>query len=110
MVSMSLASLGWGCWWVFAFLTHFAPGWAPSVGVVSWVSCGFAAIGLLAAIWTVRAKLAWLLLALIPLGANGSLLMMPVVMKTLRVIHDGEARGVERGGDVAPLRQDVRGG
>ena len=110
MVSMSLASLGWGCWWIFAFLTHFAPEYAPSVRVVSWVSCGFAAVGLLAGVWTVRAKLAWLLFTLIPLTANGSLLLMPAVMKTLKVIREGEARGVERGEDVAPVDQNPRQG
>jgi hypothetical protein len=88
MLSMTLASLGWAAWWCFAFLKHFAPEHAPSSYTVQWIGCGFALPGFLVALWTIRAKLAWIVVTLVPLGANASLLTMPLVTKTLRVIRE----------------------
>lgn len=84
---MAFATLGWGAWWCFAFLTHFFPDHAPRSTTVQWIGVGFAVPGFLVALWTIRARLAWILVTLFPLLANASLLAMPVVMKTLRVIR-----------------------
>ena len=88
MLSMTLASLGWGAWWVTVILTRFAPEVAPGLRTTSIVSCSFAAAGFLVALWTVRARLAWLLVTLVPLLANASLLLVPIAIKAIRVIRD----------------------
>lgn len=82
---MCLASVGWSAFWVAAVWIRFAPESAPSFTAVSWFSSVFAAFGLLAALFTVRAKLAWLLFTAVPLFANTSLLLVPLVVQTLRV-------------------------
>lgn len=103
MLSMTFASLGWGAWWMLVFLTRVAPEHAPSSRVVQWIGVAFAVPGFLVALWTIRAKLAWIVVTLVPLAANGSLLAMPLVMKTLRVIRE------ERAQNLAPReRPDVR--
>ena len=89
---MTFASLGWAAWWLFAFLKHFAPEHAPSSYTVQWIGVGFAVPGFLIALWTIRARLAWIVVTLVPLGANASLLSMPLVMKTLRVIREEQAQ------------------
>lgn len=88
MLSMTFASLGWAAWWVFAFMKHFLPEHAPTSSTVQWIGVGFAAPGFLIALWTIRARLAWIVVTLVPLLANASLLSMPLVMKTLRVIRE----------------------
>lgn len=88
MLSMAFATLGWGAWWCLVFLTHFFPEHAPRTTTVQWIGVGFAVPGFLIALWTIRARLAWILVTLFPLLANASLLAMPVVMKTLRVIRE----------------------
>jgi len=89
MLSMILASLGWGVWWIEVFLTRFAPEHAPSLHTTALVGGAFALPGLLVAVWTIRAKAAWILITLVPLCANLSLLALPVLIKTLRVIREG---------------------
>lgn len=85
---MTFASLGWAAWWCLLFLKHFAPDHAPSTDLVQWIGVGFALPGFLIALWTIRAKLAWIVVTLVPLLANASLLSMPLVTKTLRVIRE----------------------
>ncbi len=92
---MCLASVGWGSFWVFAFWTRLAPDSAPALESVCTFSAVFAAFGLAAAIFSMRARLAWLLFTLIPLFANGSLLLLPSVIKTLRVIRTEQTRSLE---------------
>jgi hypothetical protein len=87
MVSMTLASLGWGVWWLTAFLMRFAPAHAPSVGSAVTVSCLFASVGFLIALATIRARLSWILITLIPLLANASLLVLPLAVRAIRVIR-----------------------
>ena len=88
---MTLASLGWGVWWITAFLIRFAPDFAPGLRAASIVSCVFATAGFLAAVWTIRARLAWLLFALVPLFANASLLLFPFALKAIRLIRAEQA-------------------
>lgn len=84
MFSMCMASLGWAMWWTTLVLARFAPAYAPDVRITGWCAGACAAVGFLAALWSFRAKLAWILFMLIPMWANGSLLAMPLVIKTLR--------------------------
>jgi len=83
MLSMMLASLGWGVWWITLALRKFAPQSAPSLETAGWIAAGIAAFGLLVAIWTIRAKAAWILITLIPLFANASLLAMPILVDAI---------------------------
>lgn len=92
---MCLASVGWGAFWVFALWTRVAPGSAPSLDSVCVFSGVFAAFGLAAALFSLRARLAWLLFTLIPLFANGSLLLLPTVIESLRVIRTEQTRSIE---------------
>jgi hypothetical protein len=77
MLSMTLAALGWGVWWVMLVLRRLAPGLSISLAVPDAISTGFAAIGFLVAILTVRARRSWLLFVAIPLLANAGLFFMP---------------------------------
>ena len=88
MLSMTLASFGWGAWWVAVILTRFAPEVAPGLRTTCIISSAFAAAGFLAALWTIRARLVWILMTLVPLLANGSLLLVPIAIKAVRVIRD----------------------
>lgn len=101
---MCLASVGWGAFWVMAVWTRLAPQSAPSIESVCWFSGIFAAFGLMAAIFSIRARLAWILFTLIPLFANGSLLLLPSVIKTLRVIRTEQVRSLESATAPAPRR------
>jgi hypothetical protein len=80
MVSISLATAGWGVWWVGFLLWRLAPDHAPPAWLVYTISSSLALVGLGAAVLCVRAGLAWLLLTAIPLFANLSLLAMPVLL------------------------------
>jgi hypothetical protein len=79
MLSMTLASLGWGCWWAALFVakyTSIVPDWR-------WVEVAaalFAAPGLVVALLTVRAQRTWLFFAAVPILANAGLLVLPVVL------------------------------
>lgn len=92
---MCLASVGWGSFWVFAFWTRLAPDSAPSLDSVCTFAGVFAAFGLAAAVFSMRARLAWLLFTLIPMFANGSLLLLPSAIRTLRVIRTEQTRSIE---------------
>lgn len=85
MLGMTLASLGWGSWWVALFLIRFAPAWQPSLSTVSTISCVFAGLGLAVSLLTVRAQRTWLLFACVPLLANASLLFVPWVLRGLSI-------------------------
>lgn len=80
MLSMTMASLGWGAWWLALLLRAVAPSVAPGVWPTMWVSCACAAVGFAWGLVTLRAKLAWVALAAIPLCANASLLLLPVIL------------------------------
>ncbi len=82
---MTLATVGWGVWWITVLLMRFAPGIAPSPTVTAWVASSFAVVGLFLAIFTIRARTIWVLLAGVPIFANGSLLALPFVVQDLEV-------------------------
>ena len=74
---MTLASLGWGTWWIVLFLRKLAPDIAPGILVPSVISTVFAVLGLSVAVLTFRARRSWMLFVTIPLVANVSLLCIP---------------------------------
>lgn len=76
MISMTLATLGWGCWWIAVFLKRVTD-FDVSIAMTGWAADAFAVCGLLLAILTIRAKRSWLLFSLVALTANGALLFLP---------------------------------
>ncbi len=76
---MTLASLGWGCWWAALFVAKFTP-IVPDWRWVEFAAALFAAPGLLVALLTVRAQKTWLCFAAVPILANAGLLVLPVVL------------------------------
>lgn len=87
MLSMALASLGWGVWWCEFALRHFVPESAPSLAVAAWFASAFALLGLLVAIWTIRAKAAWLMITMVPMLANASLLALPWLLSSIERVR-----------------------
>ena len=77
---MTLATLGWGVWWVSVLLHKFVPGLSPGLGATYVVTCALAGVGFCLACFTVRARLIWVLLAGVPMFANGTLLLLPVLL------------------------------
>ncbi len=74
IASMTLATAGWFVLWTTFFLRRFAPSIAPDWIVAWWIALLFALPGLGLAIFTVRARLIWVLLAAVPIFANASLI------------------------------------
>lgn len=80
MYAMVLATLGWGAWWLSLFARQFFPALFPGFAVTYWVACVPAAAGLLLAIFTIRARKIWILLAAVPICSNLFLLALPWVL------------------------------
>jgi hypothetical protein len=101
MVSMTFASLGWGTWWITAAFLHFKPHWAPSIGLTDDLMLTFATFGFLTAVLTIRARLAWVAVTMVPMLANLSVILIPFTLNTWRVdasgriVHDGESGKLE---------------
>lgn len=89
MLSMTLASLGWGTVWLTVVLMKLAPEWAPGVGAAEWIASLFALAGLACGVFTLRAKLAWILITGVPLFANGSLLVLPWIVPDPAALFSG---------------------
>ena len=86
---MVLASAGWLTWWLAIVMHRFGLDWAPGWRWVYGLSCTFAAIGLGLGLFTVRARTIWVLLAGVPILANGSLLLVPALL------HEQVTRALE---------------
>ena len=80
---MMLATVGWGTWWCVLFLHRFAPQREISLALPTVLSTVAASLGLLIAFFTLRARRTWILFALVPLFANGSLLFVPWLAEEL---------------------------
>jgi len=91
VAAMVMATFGWGAWWITALLYKFAPGSQPSLLTTYVVASVFALAGFGLALFSIRARLIWILLAGVPLFANGSLLMMPLLLDGARALMDSEA-------------------
>ena len=74
---MTLASLGWGTWWVVLIMRKLAPGLTLGIVVPGAISTAFALLGLGVAVLTLRARRSWILFVTVPLFANLSLLVVP---------------------------------
>lgn len=74
---MVCASLAWGVWWLALALSRWLPDWMPSLQVLGVISSLPAAVGLLLALATIRARDVWIVLASIPMAANGAVLALP---------------------------------
>lgn len=81
---MTLASCGWGVWWVGVFLAHFwpdlSPGFISGRALITAVSLAFAVPGLLLALLTLRARRSWLPFAFVAILANLALLSLPFLL------------------------------
>ena len=84
---MTLATVGWSVIWTSLVLTRWAPGWAPRPEVSYGVASALAAVGLFFAVFSIRAKLAWILICCAPLFANASLLALHAVVPWLLEPH-----------------------
>jgi hypothetical protein len=94
---MVFATVGWGAWWVTVFLHKLAPELAPSILTTSIIACIFASVGFFLAVFTVRARLIWVLLAGVPLFANGSLLLLPMLVSKSNWLEPSPAAAAEPG-------------
>lgn len=88
MLSMTLATLGWACWW-FALLLAKVAGVEPNVAWVEVCAAVFAIPGLAVAIFTLRAQASWLFFVSVPLMANAGLLLLPLVLPEDFFVHAG---------------------
>lgn len=86
MWSMTLATLAMAVWGAVVVGLEFAPEHVPSFGAVFAAACLFAVPGLMLGFFTLRAKRAWLLVALVPLFANGMLIALPWFVHHMREI------------------------
>lgn len=80
---MTLASFGWGVWWVWLFWRRIAPDSAPGLQGTGWLGGGFATLGLVFAVLTIRAGRTWLLFVVTAILANVGLLLLPWVISGL---------------------------
>ena len=80
---MKLASRGGGAWWMSVALARVAPDYAPGVVLTQAIADGFAIAGLLAGFFTLRAKLAWILITGVPIFANLALIVFPFLLPEL---------------------------
>ena len=85
---MTLATLAMVVWGMVVMGLEFAPECVPRFGVVFAAACLFAVPGLVLGLFTLRAKRSWLLLALVPLFANGMLITLPWLVHQLRAGTD----------------------
>lgn len=83
-LAMVLATLGWGAWWCVLLLHQLVPDLHIPLYVPAALSLAAAVPGLLVAILTLRARRTWVLFALVPLFANGSLLLVPWLVSEWR--------------------------
>ena len=87
---MVMATAAWMTWWVAIVIHRFAPAYAPGWPWVYGLAGTFAAAGLGLGLFTIRARTIWLLLASVPIVANGSLLLVPAL------IHEDVVRALAR--------------
>jgi hypothetical protein len=82
-LAMMLATLGWGTWWCVLLARRLAPEREIPLVLPASISTAAALLGFAIAILTLRARRAWILFALVPLFANGSLLFVPWLVREL---------------------------
>ena len=87
---MVLATAAWMAWWLALVLHRWAPSMAPGWPIVYGVACTCASVGLFFALFTIRARRVWILLATVPIFANASLLLIPALL------HDEVVRALAK--------------
>jgi hypothetical protein len=85
MHSMTLAALGWGCWWLALLLERYVPDLSPGFLPVAIAGCTFAAGGIALALLTIRATRSWLPFSMVALFANASLFALPWIVRGLEL-------------------------
>lgn len=80
MAAMILATCGWGLWWLGLATHSFLPSLFPGLLPIYIVTGTLASVGLFLAVFTIRARTIWVLLAGVPILANLSLLLLPAVV------------------------------
>lgn len=103
---MTFATLGWAVIWIALCLKRWAPGWAPAAEMSFAVASAFAVVGLGFGLFSLRAKLAWILITAAPIFANSSLLCLRLVVPGL--LGAAESPKVGDAGDAAALTERVR--
>lgn len=81
---MTLATLAMAVWGITVVALEYVPHRVPDFSVVFAAACLFALPGFLLGLLTLRARRGWLLLAMVPLSANGMLIVLPWVVHRLR--------------------------
>jgi hypothetical protein len=84
VLSMTLATLAMAVWGLTLVWMRVSPQSAPRFEIAFLAAGFFAVPGVILALLTVRAKLAWLLFACVPLFANASMLVLPWIARWLR--------------------------
>jgi ABC-type enterochelin transport system permease subunit len=84
MVSMTLATMAMGVWGITVVWMKLDRGSAPSLKGTFLAASLFAGPGFVLALFTLRARLAWLMFAIVPVFANGMLLFLPWIVMRLR--------------------------
>ena len=84
MWSMTLATLAGAVWGATVVAMELAPERVPGFWLVFAVAGLFSVPGFALGLLTLRAKRAWLLLAMVPLCANGMLIVLPWVVHGMR--------------------------
>lgn len=84
MLSMTLATLGAAVWGAALVWLRVAPRSAPSLLTTYLAASAFTVPGCLLAFLTLRARTAWILFTLVPLAANGMMLVLPYLELKLR--------------------------
>ena len=72
---MTLATFGWGVIW--GALASSKLGWTPPITWIYLAAMIPGSLGLFYAFFTIRARRAWLFMAVVALFANGSLVALP---------------------------------
>lgn len=80
---MTLATGGWAVIWLALVMRRWAPDHAPSAEISYGIAFAFAALGLCFGLFSLRAKLAWILITMVPIFANVSLLGLKAVVPQL---------------------------
>lgn len=80
---MTLASFGWGTWWVLLLVEKLFGLRPDSLVVPGFISSAFAVAGLAVAVWCFRARRSWMMFVMVPLFANLSLFFVPWLAEEL---------------------------
>lgn len=84
VMSTTLATLGFAVWGAIVVWMRIDRASAPSLESAFLASSCFTLPGLVLGVLTIRAKVSWLLFALVPIALNAMLLVLPWILIWLR--------------------------